>query len=112
LLLVFKCSSTVLDLDDIAYGANTTATYSGTTTSGVLTVTDGTHTAKINLAGNFTTAGFSLSKDAQGGTAVAGTPTKTADHFIAAMAAMGAGGAMTPSADLWTPQVHVLASPA
>jgi hypothetical protein len=36
-----------LDLDDIGFVESTEATFSGTTRSGVLTVTDGTHTAHI-----------------------------------------------------------------
>jgi hypothetical protein len=43
---------TFLDLDDIAFGKHTTVSYSGTKTAGVLTVTDGTHTAHIDLKGD------------------------------------------------------------
>jgi hypothetical protein len=60
-----------LDLRDISFTSGvTTATYSGTTASGTLTVTDGTHTAHIKLAGNYNTSGFTLSSDGNGGTTV------------------------------------------
>ena len=45
--------SDALDLADVSYGANTTATFLGNTTGGTLTVTDGTHTANIALQGNY-----------------------------------------------------------
>ena len=41
-------------------GASATASYSGTTTSGVLTVTDGSHTARITLIVNYTTSTFTV----------------------------------------------------
>ena len=41
--------SDALDLADVSYGANTTATFLGNTTGGTLTVTDGTQTANIAL---------------------------------------------------------------
>jgi hypothetical protein len=51
-----KTGTTALDLEDIAFvSGTTTASYSGTTTSGVLTVADGSHVAKITLEGNYTT---------------------------------------------------------
>ena len=40
-----------LDLANIAFGANTTVGFSGSATSGVLTIADATHTAKIALLG-------------------------------------------------------------
>ena len=45
--------SDALDLADVSYGANTTATFLGNTNGGTLTVTDGTHTANIALVGNY-----------------------------------------------------------
>jgi hypothetical protein len=59
-----------LDLADISYGANTTATFLGNTTGGALTVTDGIHTANIALSGNYLSSGWTLSSDGQGGTVV------------------------------------------
>ena len=64
-----KTKGTSLDLEDIAF-ASAKASYSGTTAAGVLTVTDGTHTAKIHFSGNYTGASWVLSKDSSGGTIV------------------------------------------
>jgi hypothetical protein len=84
-----------LDLGDILFDGATKASYSGTATSGVLTVTDSIRTAHINLSGDYTAATFSLSSDKHGGTTVVATQTAaTADQrlpFIAAMAALGSG---------------------
>ena len=89
---------TTLDLSDIGFGGATTATYSGTTTSGVLTVTDGTHTATITLLGNYTNSTFSVAADGHGGTNVTDPPkagkvaSPAPTHaFIAAMASFDAG---------------------
>jgi len=59
-----------LDLADISFGANTTATFSGNTNGGVLTVTDGTHTANIALVGNHLSSNWDLSSDGHRGTTV------------------------------------------
>jgi hypothetical protein len=102
-----------LDLNDIAFGANTKATYSGTTTSGTLTVTDGTHTAKITLEGNYTTSTFKVSSDGHGGTTVV-DPSKAArgHSFIGAMAAMGDGAASVGAQpEPWRPAGISLVAP-
>jgi hypothetical protein len=49
---------------------STQATLSGTTKSGVLTVTDGTHTAHITLIGDYTQSTFVASSDGHGGTII------------------------------------------
>ena len=59
-----------LDLSDLSYGTSTTATFSGNTTGGTLTVSDGIHTASISLLGNYLSSGWTLSSDGQGGTVV------------------------------------------
>ena len=107
-----------LDLGDIAYVSGTTkATYSGTTTSGTLTVTSGSEVAHITLEGNYTTSTFTLSSDGHGGTTVV-DPTKTqapaapSPHaFVAAMAAIDGGGATTHTADAWRAAPTMLAAP-
>ena len=58
-------SQNALDLANIS-DATTTLSYSGTTTSGVLTVADGTTTAHINLTGNYTAATFTHTNDGAG----------------------------------------------
>jgi len=59
-----------LDLADVSYGANTTATFLGNTNGGILTVTEGAHTAKIALVGNYLSSTWDLSSDGHGGTSV------------------------------------------
>jgi hypothetical protein len=91
---------TSLDLLDIAFAENTTAVYSGTATSGVLTVTEGSNTAEIKLKGDYLSSTFTLSAAAGGGTLVVDPPKaaatasypsgSAAPHpFIAAMAGFG-----------------------
>src|SRR5580658_9101986 len=90
-----------LDLLDIPFvSGTTTATYSGTPTSGVLTVKDGANVAAIHLTGDYTTSTFTVSASSAGGTKVvdpggASAPPHAAaplspHPFIAAMAGFGA----------------------
>jgi hypothetical protein len=120
---------TSLDLGDIGFVSSTEATFSGTTRSGVLTVTDGTHTAKINLVGDYLGSTFTAAGDGHGGTIVvdrpsagrpvadpaAATPTALAPvhQFVTAMAALGAGsaGAMHAAADAWRAPASMLTAP-
>jgi large repetitive protein len=99
-----KTGGTSLDLVDIGFVSSTEATYSGTKTGGVLTVTDGTHTAHITLKGNYLLSTFVASSDGHGGTIVVdptgngdqATPPNLSPHsLIAAMAALGAPGGFT-----------------
>ena len=60
-------TSQSIDLATIAFNGNVHRSYSGNTTSGVLTVTSGTTVvAKINMVGNYTTASFKLGADSNG----------------------------------------------
>ena len=109
-----------LDLGDITFTSGvTTAVFSGSTTSGVLTVTDGTHTAEINLIGDYQGSIFTTSPGAGGvGTRIvdpqaSAAPTTSAlsappHAFIAAMATLGAetGGSVS-----WTHDPGRLAEP-
>jgi hypothetical protein len=109
---------TSLDLRDIGFISAGEATFSGTATSGVLTVTDGTHTAHITLLGDYLTSTFTASSDGHGGTIVV-DPTKapaiaptSAHPFVAAMAAMatpGDGGVHCDAA--WNRPEPMLARP-
>jgi hypothetical protein len=74
-----------LDLIGISY-KTAKATYSGTTTSGVLTVTDGTHTAKIDLLGNYLGATFTTAFDGHGGVTVKDPPAAGLAQALAAFA--------------------------
>ena len=91
-----KTGTSSLDLLDITFGGTTKATFSGTATSGTLTVTDGTHTAKITLEGDYVGHTFTVSADGHGGTTVVDpTVPKSGGHvvpLVAAMAGFGAGG--------------------
>jgi len=87
---------TSLDLRDIGFVSAGEATYSGTTKGGVLTVSDGAHSATITLSGNFMTAKWRASSDGAGGVVVvaaAGAPS--GPGFVAAMASFAdAGGSV------------------
>jgi hypothetical protein len=67
----------LIDLSDIAFGSSTTLGYSGTTSSGTLTVSDGTHTASLKLLGQYTAGNFNLSADGHGGTLVSDPPVSS-----------------------------------
>jgi hypothetical protein len=57
-----------LDLRDVSFATVQTPTFSGTSSGGTLTVTDGTHTANIALLGNYLASTFVASSDGHGGT--------------------------------------------
>ena len=60
-----------IDLTDINFAAGVKISYSSNNrnnTSGVLTVTDGTNTAHLQLAGTYTLANFKVASDGAGGT--------------------------------------------
>jgi hypothetical protein len=59
-----------LDLRDINPATVQAPTYSGSSSGGTLTLTDGAHTAKIALLGNYLASTFVTSSDSHGGTAV------------------------------------------
>ncbi|MDQ2861039.1 MAG: hypothetical protein M3T55_10020, partial [Pseudomonadota bacterium] len=61
---------TSLDLGDIGFTGADEATFSGTATSGTLTVTDGIHTAHIALTGNYLASTFTAASDGHGGVIV------------------------------------------
>ena len=108
---------TQLDLDDIAFTKNTTASFSGTFDGGVLTVTDGTHTAQINLAADYLGDTFTVASDKHGGALVAvATPAApSAPAFASMMARMGAPADAAAAAAGSLPYQHgqtMLAHPA
>jgi hypothetical protein len=61
-----------LNLADIVFGANTTLGFSENSagTGGTLTVSDGMHTANLNLLGQYSAAGFAGAADQNGGTLI------------------------------------------
>jgi hypothetical protein len=67
-----------LDLRDINPATVQTPTYSGTSSGGTLTVTDGTHNANIALLGNYLASTFVASSDGYGGTIITDSSTPEA----------------------------------
>ena len=60
--------SDAIDLADVSYGPNTTATFLGNTSGGTLTITNGTQTANIALEGDYLSSYWTVSSDGHGGT--------------------------------------------
>jgi hypothetical protein len=119
-----KTGANALDLLDIPFvSGTTTATYSGTTTSGVLTVKDGANVATIHLTGNYTTSTFTVSASSAGGTKVVDPASAPAPlhvaapiwphPFIAAMAGFVAreAGSVAIDGALWRTPTPTLAVP-
>jgi hypothetical protein len=114
-----KSGGTSLDLGDIGFVGSSEATFSGTTSSGVLTVTDGTHTAHIHLRGNYIHSTFVASSDSHGGTIVVDTTAKDAAiapsgaKFIEAMAGFGAAATdgQLHASQAWPDRMPGLANP-
>jgi hypothetical protein len=112
-----KTGANALDLLDIAFAGTTTGVYTGTTTSGVLTVTEGANVAAIHLTGDYLGSTFTLSAGPGGtGTKVvdptAALAAAPAQHFIAAMASFGAtpGTSSAQTTGVYT-RPSVLATP-
>jgi len=112
-----KAGGTSLDLADIGFIGAGEATYKGNKSGGTLTVSDGTHTAKINLTGDYRSTTFVASSDGHGGTTIVGSgmdgPAAPRPHvFISAMAGFGAERS-SPLAlgALWAAQGPLLTSP-
>jgi hypothetical protein len=109
-----KLGKTQLDLLDIGFTAGaTTASYAGTTAGGTLTVTDGTHTAHIQLTGDYTRSKFVTASDGHGGTLVHDPATSPSpDAFASAMAGMGQRpGTIVPGATSVAAATMTLARP-
>jgi hypothetical protein len=75
--------ATSLDLRDIGFVSASEATYSGTTSGGVLTVSDGSHTARLNLVGDYTGSTFTAASDGSGGVIVTDPTPETTRAVIA-----------------------------
>ena len=63
-----------LDLADINFATVQQPIFSGDTSGGVLSVTDGSHTANIALLGNYMASAFVASSDGHGGTYIVDPP--------------------------------------
>ena len=62
--------ATSLDLKDIRFVGSGEATYNGNASGGVLTVSDGRHTTRISMVGDYVGSTFTASSDGHGGTIV------------------------------------------
>ncbi len=94
---------TSLDLLDIGFVSSGEASFSGTASGGTLTVSDGTHTAQINLVGDYLSSSFVASSDGHGGVIIVDPPAKTAParaaaaSFTSSMAGLVESGAALAS---------------
>ena len=96
------------DLKDIGFVSSSEATFKAYARGGVLTVSDGTHTARIHLNGDFTGAAWKVSSDGGGGVFVDVLPSgASAPAFASAMASLGGGGGATATAAA-DPSRHLL----
>lgn len=77
----------VLDLRDIGFVDAHEATFSGTSSGGVLTVSDGTHTAQIHLRGNYLSDQFVVGSDFSGGVSISATSARL-QHFVSVAASL------------------------
>ncbi|MEO7027729.1 MAG: hypothetical protein ABI056_09270, partial [Caulobacteraceae bacterium] len=115
-----KTGGTLLDLRDIAFKSASEATFSGTASSGILTVTDGAHTARITLIGDYLGSTFTASSDGDGGTIVvdptqagAGAPPHAFVAAAAGLRAPAGGTSHAPptfdhaAATLFAPRVQI-----
>jgi fibronectin-binding autotransporter adhesin len=112
-----KTGGTTLDLRDIGFVSANEATFSGTTSGGLLTVSDGAHTARIRLVGDFLGASFTAASDGHGGVlivdpATVGPPSTHAFAAAAAgMAPASAGSVAAPTGLAGVGMASRLASP-
>ena len=73
------------------------ASYSGTTTAGVLTVSNATQTATIHLIGNYTASSWSLTSDSHGGVIVKDPPAALLTQTMAMFQSGPAPGLVAPT---------------
>ncbi|MBR1206741.1 MULTISPECIES: hypothetical protein [unclassified Bradyrhizobium] len=72
-----------IDFADIAFSKAVVPGYSGDSTGGTLSLTDGTHAANIALLGNYIASTFVASSDGHGGTLVVNQPVSPATVLAA-----------------------------
>jgi autotransporter passenger strand-loop-strand repeat protein len=72
----FDSLAETIDLTTVSF-ASATLGYTGNTLSGTLTVTDGTHTARLAMLGSYVAANFHLADDTHGGTLVFDPPVSS-----------------------------------
>jgi hypothetical protein len=88
--------STGVDLTNFGFGPQVQTLFSGNSRGGVLTIVDGSQTAKLNLVGDYLATVFKAVSDGTGGTKIVGgglLPTASATPLVTAMASFGAPSA-------------------
>lgn len=107
-----KAGGTSLDLRDIGFVNSTEASFLGTANGGVLTVSDGIHTAHISLKGDYRASVFTANSDGHGGVIVV-DPATSIHRFIAAAASFNRRpfGPESATQDPWRPRPETLARP-
>ena len=60
----------MIDITNLSFANAAPLSYSGNTTAGALTASDGTNSATINFTGSYTTGNFKLANDTHGGSLV------------------------------------------
>ncbi len=95
-----RTGSTELDLRDIGFVGPGEASYSGDKSGGVLTVSDGTHTAQIHMIGNYLGSTFTAGGDGHGGVDIIdqAAPKPSVTGFAAAAASLAGGAGAASSA--------------
>ncbi len=73
----FNSPAETIDLTTVSVASATTLGYTGNALSGTLTVTDGTHTARLAMLGNYAARDFTLADDGHGGTLVSDPPVSS-----------------------------------
>jgi hypothetical protein len=74
-------TTTYIDLADLSWDQEQMiASFSGDTSGGKLTISDGTTSDTINLAGDYTQSGWTLSEDSNGNTLVVDPPLASAPN--------------------------------
>jgi hypothetical protein len=117
-------SGDAIDLANVNFASATIVGYVGNTTSGVITVYDGTTVASITLEGDYALGNFKLVNDGSNHTKITynGTGAPKAappvlavpvDRMVAAMAALGGGASAsaTPAAGAHAVATPILANP-
>jgi hypothetical protein len=90
-----QTGATALDLRDIGFVGANEATFLGDANGGVLTVTDGTHTANITLKGDYRSSTFTAADDGHGGVIVTDPKVSQLIQAVAALSAPAAGLLLT-----------------
>ncbi len=90
-----------IDLGDITFSTKTTLSFTADSdgTGGTLTVSDGLHTAALDMLGNYTAASFVTSTDGHGGTMVDEASITTADQGGSIITNTAAGQSAAATAD-------------